>query len=138
VEDVFPRLLGLPLDLARWEGLVGHWHRLKPLPSPHDLTMFRLENLRSASWDGKDACDLYLKTDALYHHVPMAYLRHAGVEKSRCEGDDFQSIPERRLEQSDDGGLSVSVRRCVVIEEVDDQVEAQEQIDCEILKTDFG
>jgi hypothetical protein len=40
LEVVFPRLLGLPLQLGRSESLIHRWEKLKPLPSPHDIATF--------------------------------------------------------------------------------------------------
>ncbi|KAF2820640.1 hypothetical protein CC86DRAFT_116218 [Ophiobolus disseminans] len=44
LEDTFPRLLGIPLNLGRREALWSHWNHARRLPSPHDLASFKLQN----------------------------------------------------------------------------------------------
>lgn len=55
IEEVFPKLVGLPVRLGRFEGFLGDlgvgekergWVRRRMIPSVHDLEVWRFEDVR--------------------------------------------------------------------------------------------
>jgi hypothetical protein len=54
LEETFPRLLGIPLDLGRSESMFALWKDAGRLPSPHDLVTYKLHNRYIASQHDED------------------------------------------------------------------------------------
>jgi hypothetical protein len=71
LEEVFPRLLGLPVRLNRWEALVAHWKlTCKHMPSRHDLATWRSFNYLLECEDENDVGILLERTMLLRQYRP--------------------------------------------------------------------
>lgn len=100
LEEVFPRLLGIPLRLARWESLLQSWKELKPLPSLHDLATFRLESADRVSCIEGDIRELLQRTDTIFQYIPRESM---GLKNRTLDVGDVAAMPERRLGEAASG-----------------------------------
>lgn len=105
LEEVFPRLLGLPLKLHRFLSLLANWDELKPLPSPHDLAVFGLESVRLSSNHNEDALRLLNLTSRQIGCLPEKYLEDTlgqDIETLVRDGLEHMPMPEQIYERRED------------------------------------
>jgi hypothetical protein len=112
LEEAFPRLLGLPLRLARWESLIDRWEKLKPLPSPHDMATFQLERLNDVSVEVGDIRRLVEDTDLLFQYMPRQCM---GAEATTLGLAGIEKLPQRHLYRGEIGKWTMD---CIVDEEL--------------------
>lgn len=71
LEEIFPKLLGLPVRLNRWEALKNNWAKTcEDMPSRHDLATWRCCNYFLECEDENDVSVLLDRTVALRQYRP--------------------------------------------------------------------
>jgi hypothetical protein len=96
LEEVVPRLLGIPIKLGRLHSLLHGWGWQYLLPSRHDIAAYGLSSVRLWSEEDEDLKELIAATARLHKYQPV----HIPTG-TRCwdnepfmNGDTFKVIPE--------------------------------------------
>jgi len=96
VEDVVPRLLGIPVYLGRFVGFISQWDNVSAMPSRHDMLAYRFSNMRTWSEEDSDIKSLIASTSAYLDIRPRLMIDSVTTQgQPWMTGKVYDFIPER-------------------------------------------
>jgi len=107
LEEVVPEMLGIPVDLGRWESFSLGWKAVARLPSRHDATDFRFSSTRLASTMDDDVGDFMRLTLTLVDFKPLQLLNHLSYKGAPLVNRHgfYIKIPDKEDGKSSKGDL---------------------------------
>jgi hypothetical protein len=102
VQEVAPRLLGIPLKLDGFHSIAKAWQLMTKLPSRHDITLYNWSNVLLASDYTGDTSDLLERMHHMHSYLPKQLLAEIKFNGKRLldEQGVLLRIPDKRDAQS--------------------------------------
>jgi hypothetical protein len=113
LDEVVPRLLGIPVKMDGFGGIVCHSNLLTDLPSRHDMTLYNFSNVRLASEYSGDISMLLARTLDLRGYEPWLLLEEIEYNAQPLVNDDgiYTRIPDKR-DAASEKSPSVTLYNC--------------------------
>ncbi|KAH4925766.1 hypothetical protein HBI55_139670 [Parastagonospora nodorum] len=106
-KQIVPEILGIPIDLGRWEIFSVSWTEVARLPSRHDATDFRFPSTKLASDMDSDVGDSMRLTRDSVDLKPLQLLNRMSYKGAPLVNRDgfYIKIPDKEDGQSSKGEL---------------------------------